>query len=139
MDISRHHHSSVSGQLPISLPQYLHSFSGQSMREGRNSFSQRSIPSFGSGLSHPHVGHEASRFENGLQLSSEAFSSRYPRPSAASGWRNSYRNERSRVASERYQSLSNAADTHGQMESEVSTYYACVKFSHPICYSWSWL
>lgn len=119
VDISGYHHGSVSSRFPISLPQYLHGLSGQSVREGHSSYSQRFIPSYRSGLSYPHLGHEAAHSENGLQFPSETFSSRYPRPSAASGWRNSYRNERSRIASERYQSLSNAADTHAQMESEA--------------------
>ncbi|RVW84336.1 hypothetical protein CK203_036608 [Vitis vinifera] len=108
VDISGYHHGSVSSRFPISLPQYLH----------------------GVVLAIPTWDMKQLTLKMVLQFPSETFSSRYPRPSAASGWRNSYRNERSRIASERYQSLSNAADTHAQMESEVPTYLTVFHSGH---------
>lgn len=49
----------------------------------------------------------------------ESYSSRHPRPLTTVGWRNSDRNGRSRISSERYRSLADEAGLHARFSSEV--------------------
>ncbi|KAI8563834.1 hypothetical protein RHMOL_Rhmol03G0140000 [Rhododendron molle] len=111
------HHDSASSRNLVPPLQYLHAPPVWGAREGRGSHSQRAIPSYRAALSYPRFGYEAASTENGLQSISETHSSRYSRPSTG-GWQNSYRNGRSRIDIERFQSVSSIVDTHDRIGSE---------------------
>ncbi|XP_059628286.1 probable E3 ubiquitin-protein ligase ZFP1 [Cornus florida] len=114
-----YHPEFVSIGNPVSSSQYPHGPSIQAAREGCANNSQRATPSYRAGPSYPRLGREAASSENGRQLLSETYSSRHLRPSSAGGWRNSYRNGRSRIATERFQSISSVMDAHNRMGSEA--------------------
>uniref|UniRef100_A0A5B7API0 RING-type E3 ubiquitin transferase n=2 Tax=Davidia involucrata TaxID=16924 RepID=A0A5B7API0_DAVIN len=114
-----YHHNSISSGNPISSSHHLHGPPTQAAREGFSNYSQRTLPSYSDSLSYPRLGHEAASSENSLQSLSETYSSRYSRSSSAGGWRNSYRNGRSRISIERLQSISTAVDAHDRMGSEA--------------------
>lgn len=69
-----------------------------------------------------HIGHAAS-YEEGMQVVSESYSTRHPRPLSAITWRNNERSGRSRISNDRYQSLADDAVFHGRFSSEVFTAY----------------
>ncbi|KAF5959527.1 hypothetical protein HYC85_000736 [Camellia sinensis] len=116
-EISGCHPGSVSSRNLVSSLQYLPAPPIQGAREGYASHSQRAIPSYRAGPSYPQFGHEVASTENSLQSLSETYPSRYSRPSAG-GWHNGPRNGRSRIAIDRFQSISSIVDSHDRIGSE---------------------
>ncbi|KAL1060052.1 hypothetical protein V6Z11_1Z130100 [Gossypium hirsutum] len=109
-------HNFISGRNPV-LPQGFHGNSAQSLRGPRTNYFQRSSPNFRASSSSVHIGHAAS-YEEGMQVVSESYSMRYPRPLSAVTWRNNERSGRSRISNDRYQSLADDAAFHGRFSSE---------------------
>ncbi|XAR52379.1 hypothetical protein NMG60_11020420 [Bertholletia excelsa] len=101
---------SVPNRNLVSSSQYLHALPIRRAREGRGNHSQRLVTPYRTGPSYQPFRHDAASAENGLHLPSETYSSRYSRPSFG-GWHNTYRNGRSRITTERFQSLSGVVDT----------------------------
>ncbi|GMP22690.1 hypothetical protein CsSME_00000602 [Camellia sinensis var. sinensis] len=116
-EISGCHPGSVSSRNLVSSLQYLPAPPIQGTREGYARHSQRAIPSYRAGPSYPQFGHEVASTENSLQSLSETYPSRYSRPSAG-GWHNGHRNGRSRIAIDRFQSISSIVDSHDRIGSE---------------------
>ncbi|TYJ19011.1 hypothetical protein E1A91_A09G161900v1 [Gossypium mustelinum] len=109
-------HNFISGRNPV-LPQGFHGNSAQSLRGPRTNYFQRSSPNFRASSSSVHIGHAAS-YEEGMQVVSESYSTRYPRPLSAVTWRNNERSGRSRISNDRYQSLADDAAFRGRFSSE---------------------
>ncbi|MBA0830326.1 hypothetical protein Goarm_014866 [Gossypium armourianum] len=109
-------HNFISGRNPV-LPQGFHGNSAQSVRGARTNYFQRSSPNFRASSSSVHMGHAASH-EEGMQVVSESYSTRHPRPLSAVTWRNNERSGRSRISNDRYQSLADDAAFHGRFSSE---------------------
>lgn len=109
-----HHRDSGPSRNPVSSSQYLHRHHHpQAVREGRTNYFRRDVSTYRAEPSYPRSGHE-----NGLQLFSESNFLRFSRPSSSGGWRNNYRNGRSRTGFERFQSFPNAVDMNDRMEAE---------------------
>lgn len=118
-DVGAFHHDFSLGRNPV-VPQTFHGTSTQPVRGVRSSYSQRSGPSFRASSSNARVGHVGSSDE-GLQLVTENYSTRHPRPLSAAMWRHSDRGSRSRVSNERYRTLSDEPGLHERFSSEVCT------------------
>lgn len=123
-DIGHLHLNSIPSRNPFpSPPQYPHGIYAQTTCEGHGNYSRRATSSYRASPSFSRLGHEAAHSENGMQLLSEPSSYRYSRSSSGRGWRNTHWDGRSRIANERFKSLSNAADAHDRMGPEVSNYH----------------
>ncbi|CAK7325488.1 unnamed protein product [Dovyalis caffra] len=118
-DIRQYNHESILSRNPVAPPRYLHGFHAQASRDGQNSYPRRAIPTRWTDMSSSHFGQEAAAIENGQHFLSETHSSRYPRPPSSGGWPNNHREGRSRIAIERFQSLSNVVDARDRMGSEA--------------------
>ncbi|XP_071908224.1 uncharacterized protein [Coffea arabica] len=92
-------------------PQALHGTSSQYSRGVRSSYSHRPMPTFRASSSNMQVASTAP-CDEGLQLVSESYASRHPRPFSTIGIRNGDRNGRSRIPSDRYRSFSDHAGFH---------------------------
>ncbi|KAF7804473.1 putative E3 ubiquitin-protein ligase RHG1A isoform X1 [Senna tora] len=116
VDVGGYHHEYGTSGNPV-VPQSFHNNLTHTARGVRSNFQQRSTPPFrtSSGL---RLGHVAPS-DDGLQMVAESYSSRHPRPLTTMGWRNSDRNGRSRVSSDRYRALADAAGLHDRFSSEV--------------------
>ncbi|KVH90473.1 uncharacterized RING finger protein P4H10.07 [Cynara cardunculus var. scolymus] len=77
----------------------------QSVRGVRSSYSQRPASTFRASSSNLRLGHSVATDE-GLQLATNNYTSRHPRPSSTIGWHTSDRSGRARMSSERHRSLS---------------------------------
>ncbi|KAK4272888.1 hypothetical protein QN277_021382 [Acacia crassicarpa] len=115
VDVGGYHHEFGTSRNPIA-PQSFHNNLTQTARGVRSNFSHRSTPPFrpSSGL---RLGHVAPS-DDGLQTVADSYSSRHPRPLTATGWRNSDRNGRSRISSDRYRPLADASGPHNRFSSE---------------------
>ncbi|KAM3698273.1 hypothetical protein ACB098_06G176500 [Castanea mollissima] len=119
-DIGHLHPNSIPSRNPFpSPPQYPHGIYVQTTCEGHGNYSRRATSSYRASPSFSRLGHEAAHSENGMQLLSEPSSYRYSRSSSGRGWRNTHWDGRSRIANERFKSLSNAADAHDRMGPEA--------------------
>jgi len=79
---------------------------------------QRSAPNCrGAASSNLSLGHMEGSDEGSL-LCTESYPSRHPRPLSSIGWRNSDRNERTRISSDRYRSFSDEACLRDRLTSE---------------------
>lgn len=84
---------------------------------------QRSAPNCrGASSSNLRLGHMEGSDEGSL-LCTESYPSRHPRPLSSIRWRNSDRNERTRISSDRYRSFSDEACLRDRLTSEV-----CISF-----------
>lgn len=113
------HHDFGTGINPIA-PQSSHNSVTQTARGGRINFAQRydipsrhpsSLPSYYEALS-----------GDGLQTVADNYSLRHPRPLtrlSTIGWRNSDRNGRSRISSDRYRPYGDVSGLQGRFSSEV--------------------
>uniref|UniRef100_A0A2N9FMA2 RING-type E3 ubiquitin transferase n=1 Tax=Fagus sylvatica TaxID=28930 RepID=A0A2N9FMA2_FAGSY len=120
VDIGHLHLDSIPNRNPVPPPpQYPHGIYAPTMCEGHGNYSRRAVSSYRASPSFSQLAHEAARSENGLQLLSETSSSRYSRSSSVRGWRNNHWDGRSRIAIERFESLSNARDAHDRMGPEA--------------------
>lgn len=126
LDTGRLHRDSLQIRNPVSPPQYPIGNHPQIMSEGRGNYSRRTMPSYRASPSYSQLGHEAACSENGLQFFSETHSSRYIRPSSSRGWCNNHLDGRSRISSERFESLSTAGDTHDRLGPEVRNFHSQV-------------
>ncbi|KAL5742905.1 hypothetical protein ACOSP7_029637 [Xanthoceras sorbifolium] len=99
------------------VPQSFHGASTQPVRGVRSSYTQRSGPAFRASSSNMRMGHVGSSDE-GLQLVTENYPSRHPRPSSAVAWRHNDRSGRSRISNERYRVLSDEPSLHDRFSSE---------------------
>lgn len=79
------------------VPQYLQATATQSVRGVRSSYTQRSGPTLRASSSNL----SAAQSDEGLQFDAESYSSRHARSFSNIGWRNSDRNGRTRISSER--------------------------------------
>ncbi|XP_028775167.1 probable E3 ubiquitin-protein ligase RHG1A isoform X2 [Neltuma alba] len=115
VDVGGYHHEFGTSRNPI-VPQSLHNNLTQTARGVRSNFSQRSAPPFRSSSS-LRLGHVATS-DDGLQVVADSYSSRHPRPLATTGWRNTDRNGRSRISSDRYRQVADAPGLHDRFSSE---------------------
>lgn len=111
-----YNHDHISSRTPV--PQSSHATSTQVMRGIRSSFSHRSNPAARVSVGSLRLGH-AAPFDEGPQLVGGSYSSRHLRPFGGGGWRNSDRSGRSRLAAERYRSLSVDTLGHDRMTPEA--------------------
>ncbi|XP_054800814.1 probable E3 ubiquitin-protein ligase ZFP1 isoform X2 [Prosopis cineraria] len=114
VDIGGYQHEFGTSRNPI-VPQSFHNNLTQTARGVRSNFSQRSTPPFRSSSS-LRLGHVAPS-DDGMQMVAGSYSSRHPRPLTTIGWRNSDRNGRSRISSDRYRP-SVEASLHDRFSSE---------------------
>ncbi|XP_042952427.1 probable E3 ubiquitin-protein ligase RHG1A isoform X3 [Carya illinoinensis] len=128
LDTGRLRRDSLPIRNPVSPPLYPSGIHPQIMSEGRGNYSRRAISSYRASPSCSQLGHEAACSENGPQFLSETHSSRYLRPSSARGWCNNHLDGRSRISSERFESVSNAG-AHDRMGPE-----ALMMVDHPPIY-----
>ncbi|KAK2969146.1 hypothetical protein RJ640_007207 [Escallonia rubra] len=103
LEIGHYNNDIIGSRTPV--PQSLQGTSTQPARGLRSSYSQRSAPTFGTNLRQGH----APVSDEGFQMATESYSSRHRRPFSNIGWRNSDRNARSRIYSERYRALADEA------------------------------
>nr|CAA70734.1 RING-finger protein [Lotus japonicus]CAA85321.1 protein containing C-terminal RING-finger [Lotus japonicus] len=115
VDVGSFHHEFGTSRNPTG-PQSFHNLT-QTARGIRSNYSQRSAPTFRASSS-THLGH-VTPLDDGLPMVAESYSSRHQRPLSSIGWRNSDRNGRARISSERYRSLANEAGLHGRISPEV--------------------
>lgn len=115
-DVGAFHHDFSLGRTSV-VPQSFHGASTQPVRGVRSSYTQRSAPTFRASSSNTRMGHVGSSDE-GLQLVTENYSSRHPRPLSAVAWRHSDRGGRSRISNERYRTLSDEPSLHDRFSSE---------------------
>ncbi|OIW21553.1 hypothetical protein TanjilG_06246 [Lupinus angustifolius] len=105
VDVGAYHQEQPSTSRNPTAPQSFHNNPTQAVRGVRSHYSQRSTPTFraSSGLCLGYV----TPSDDGLPVVAENYTSRHPRPrsSTISRWRNNDRNGRSRISSDRYQSL----------------------------------
>ncbi|KAI9121915.1 hypothetical protein K1719_006604 [Acacia pycnantha] len=115
VDVGGYHNEFGTSRNPIAPPSY-HNNLTQTARGVRSNFSHRSTPPFrpSSGL---RLGHVAPS-DDGLQMVADSYSSRHPRPLTTIGWRNSDRNGRSRISSDRYRPLADASGPHDRFSAE---------------------
>ncbi|KAK3038425.1 hypothetical protein RJ639_030591 [Escallonia herrerae] len=106
LEIGHYNNDLIGSRTPV--PQSLQGTSTQPARGLRSSHSQRSAPTFGASTSNLRLGH-APVSDEGFHMVMENYSSRHRRPFSNIGWRNSDRNARSRVYSERYRALADDA------------------------------
>ncbi|XP_061345717.1 probable E3 ubiquitin-protein ligase HIP1 [Gastrolobium bilobum] len=109
------HHEFGTSRNPTA-PQSFNNNLTQTARGIRSNYSQRSTPTFKASSS-LRLGHMIPS-DDGLPMVAESYSSRHPRPMTTVGWRNSDRNGRSRISSERYRSLAVEAGLHDRFSSE---------------------
>lgn len=129
-EIGGYHHNFITSRNPVA-PQSFHANLNHSVRGVRSSsFSQRSSPAFRASSSSLRLGH-ATPSDGGLQLVTENYSPRHPRPLSSIGWRNGDHNGRSRISTGRYRSLPNEAGVHDRFSSEV-----CLLTNIRLCHSW---
>lgn len=120
-DNGGYQHESILSRNPVAPPRYLHGFDTLAAGEGYSNHSRRATPLHRTGLSFSSpFGQEVAASDNVQQFFSETYPSRYPRPLSIGGSNNNYREGRSRMAIERFQSLSNVMDARDRMGSEVS-------------------
>ncbi|XP_075670340.1 uncharacterized protein LOC142640133 [Castanea sativa] len=106
-DIGHLHLNSIPSRNPFpSPPQYPHGIYAQTTCEGHGNYSRRATSSYRASPSFSRLGHEAAHPEYGMQLLSEPSSYRYSRSSSGRGWHNTHWDGRSRIANERFKSLS---------------------------------
>lgn len=121
VDAGSYHHEYNTSINPT-VSQSFHSNLTHAARGVRSNYSQRSTPTptptptFRASSSSC-VGQMVPS-EGGLHMGAEGFMSRHPRPLTAISWRNSDRNGRSRISSERYRSLVDEAILHDRFSSE---------------------
>ncbi|XP_027363854.1 probable E3 ubiquitin-protein ligase ZFP1 isoform X2 [Abrus precatorius] len=99
-----------------SAPQCFQNNLTQTARGVRSNYSQRSAPTFRASSSF-RLGHVAPS-DDGLHMVAESYSSRHLRPLTTIGWRNSDRNGRSRMPSDRYRSLADEVGFNDRFSSE---------------------
>ncbi|KAF7818599.1 putative E3 ubiquitin-protein ligase RHG1A isoform X1 [Senna tora] len=118
IDVGGYHHEYNTSINPT-VPQSFHGNLTHTARGVRSNYSQRPAPTptFRTSSS-LRLGHMVPS-DDGLQMVAEGFSSRHPRPLTAVNWRNSDRNGRSRIYSERYRSLADEASLHDRFSSQV--------------------
>lgn len=109
-------HEFVSGRNPV-VTQSIQSSATQSVRSARSNYSRRPSPTIRASSSSMRLGHVAPPTE-GMQMAVESLSSRHPLPLSAVTWRNSERNGRPRVSSDRYRSLPGDAAFNERFSSE---------------------
>ncbi|XVE76206.1 hypothetical protein DITRI_Ditri12bG0154500 [Diplodiscus trichospermus] len=110
-------HDFISSRNPVLLRQGSHGNLAQSVRGVRTNYSQRSSPTLRASSSSVHFGHVAPSDE-GVQVVTDSYFSRNPRPLSAVTWRNNERNGRSRISNDRYRSLAAGAAFHDRFSSE---------------------
>ncbi|XP_073221901.1 uncharacterized protein [Cicer arietinum] len=115
VDVGNFHHEFGTSRNPTTAQSFQNLT--QTSRGIRSNYSQRSTPAFRA-ASNLRLGH-VTPSDNGLPMVAEGYSSRHPRPLNTIGWRNSDRNGRSRVSSERYRALADEAGLHARFSSEV--------------------
>ncbi|XP_061350547.1 probable E3 ubiquitin-protein ligase RHG1A [Gastrolobium bilobum] len=115
VDVGSFHHEFGTSRNPTA-PQSFHNNLTQSARGVRSNYSQRSAPTFRASSS-LRLGH-VTPSDDGLHMVAESYSSRHPRPLTTIGWRNSDRNGRSRISSDRYRSLANEIGLNDRFSSE---------------------
>ncbi|KAK7285079.1 hypothetical protein RJT34_19837 [Clitoria ternatea] len=113
-DVGGFHHEFGTSINP-SASQSFYNNQTQTARGIRSNYAQRSTPTFRASSS-LRLGRVTS-LDDGLPMVAESFSSRYPRPLSAIGWRNGDRNGRSRISGERYRSLAEGG-LHDRFSSE---------------------
>ncbi|KAE9621831.1 putative transcription factor C2H2 family [Lupinus albus] len=105
LDVGAYHQEQPSTIRNPTVPRSVHNNLTQAVRGVRSNYSQRSTPTFraSSGLCLGYV----TPSDDGLPVVAENYTSRHPRPrpSTISRCRNNDRNGRSRISSDRYQSL----------------------------------
>ncbi|XP_028775971.1 probable E3 ubiquitin-protein ligase RHG1A isoform X1 [Neltuma alba] len=119
VDAGSYHHEYDTSINPI-VPQSFHSNLTHPARGVRSNYSQRSTPTptptFRASSSSC-VGHMMPS-DGGLHMGAEGLISRHPRPLTAVSSRNTDRNGRSRISSERYRTLADEAILHDRFSSE---------------------
>ncbi|XP_059667653.1 probable E3 ubiquitin-protein ligase ZFP1 [Cornus florida] len=115
IDIGGYHNDFISSRNPV--PRNFQGTSTQTVRGVRSSYAQRSTPPFRASSSNLRLGNAATSDE-GLQLVTESYSSRQPRPFSTIGWRSGDRSGRARMSSERYRSLSYESGVRDRLASE---------------------
>ncbi|XP_028793080.1 probable E3 ubiquitin-protein ligase RHG1A isoform X2 [Neltuma alba] len=119
VDAGSYHHEYDTSINPI-VPQSFHSNLTHPARGVRSNYSQRSTPTptptFRASSSSC-VGHMMPS-DGGLHMGAEGLISRHPRPLTAISSRNTDRNGRSRISSERYRTLADEAILHDRFSSE---------------------
>ncbi|KAK7337049.1 hypothetical protein VNO77_17607 [Canavalia gladiata] len=115
VDVGGFHHEFGTSRNPTA-PQCFHNNQTQTARGIRSNYSQRSAPTFRAPSS-LRLGH-VTPLDDGLPMVAENYSSRHPRSLSTIGWRNSDRNGRSRISSERYRSLAEEGGLHDRFSSE---------------------
>lgn len=102
------------------VPQNVHSNSGQSVRGVRSSYGQRSASTFRDGSSNVLPGHVAMSDE-GPQMVAESYHMRHPRAFPAIRFRNIDRNGRNLMSSDRHRSFTGEASLQDRLTPEVCT------------------
>ncbi|KAK2658020.1 hypothetical protein Ddye_011072 [Dipteronia dyeriana] len=117
-DIGAFHHDFSLGR-NSAVPQSFHGASTQPVRGVRSSYTQRSGPTFRASSSNMRMGQgHVGSSDEGLQLVTENYSSRHPRPLSTVAWRHSDRSGRSRISNERYRALTDEASLRDRFSSE---------------------
>ncbi|XP_045798781.1 probable E3 ubiquitin-protein ligase RHG1A isoform X4 [Trifolium pratense] len=114
LDVGSFHHEYGTSRNPTTAQSFQNLT--QTARGTRSNYSQRSAPAYRASSS-LRLGHPPSE-NNGLPMVAESHPSRHPRPLTTIGWRNSDRNGRSRISSERYRALADEASLHARFASE---------------------
>ncbi|GAU35319.1 hypothetical protein TSUD_337110 [Trifolium subterraneum] len=114
LDVGSFHHEYGTSRNPTTAQSFQNLT--QTARGTRSNYSQRSAPAYRASSS-LRLGHAPSD-NNGLPMVAESHPSRHPRPLTTIGWRNSDRNGRSRISSERYRALADEASLHARFASE---------------------
>lgn len=113
VDVGSFHHEFGTSRNPTTAQSFQNLT--QTARGTRSNYSQRSTPAYRASSS-LRLG-QATPSDNGLPMVAEGYSSRHPRLLNTVGWRNSDRNGRSRISSERYRSLADQAALHARLSS----------------------
>ena len=115
VDVGNFHHEFVTNRNPPTAQSFQNLT--QTSRGTRSNYSQRSTPAFRASSS-LRLGYVPPS-ETGLPTIPESYPSRHPRPLFTNGWRNSDRNGRSRISSERYRSFTDEAALYARFSSEI--------------------